>query len=946
MVSDAQACRQFGNAVSPYAIDAIGAGLVRVLVDRGRGFRSDSTIACQLYGVISHYSFRREKSLSDPHFIAIEQIVRDAIKAGNDVRKIRQDFGPLFGIEVLDKAITNAKAKMDTISVLIDPHVIKRQLLIGEKFKWYGGPHEKSERWEFAKQQLLNEGRSQEEIEEVVKSSSEVLSLLSSPSADTFASRGLVLGYVQSGKTTNFIATISQAADEGYRLIIVLSGVTNNLRKQTQERLERSLTGENPKNWNWLTSIESDFNESKNSNNLLSAPDNRVIAVVKKNNSRLKRLTKWIESAPIAVRQGLPVLIIDDEADQATVNSAKLFNRQTAINKTLTSMLKPAFLPKNAYLGYTATPFANILSDAKDETQLFPRDFIYPLKRSDKYFGAEQLFGREPIDEDDQAVSRERDIIIPIASTDRDALGTLINPSSHVVPTELPGSLHEAIHWFLIATAARRVRSKKNKFSTMLIHTSGRIPCHKDMKILVAKYLKYLRELPNNSLDEKLSDCWSIRAEDGWLNGDSPTLAWDEIKIEVSTVLDSCKLIVDNSKSDDRLVYAFEDESTAVPYIVIGGNTLARGLTLEGLICSYFMRTSTAYDSLLQMGRWFGYRVGYEDLQRIWMQDDLISNFRHMALVEEEIRQQIEQLAAEGLDPSQVPIRIRDHKLLAITAVNKMKHAKLLQIGYSDTRVETISLDSKAEILLANQLAAKSLIENIKMEGLNVAGKNPEGWPMFNDVPWPIVSKFFDEYKWADAATRADGEYLKTYIDAHQGTGDLENWNIFVYQINSPDAPVIDLGNGITATAIVRSALEKNEEKNTVNIHHLVSSIDGAADVGLSKKTVTAKLKSEGKKVSDTSLRALRKGHPESVNRGLLGIYIVDKDSKANPKTETKRKDLEIPEHAVGLGIFFGESKVIRANSDYYGPDLIDETEIDDDYLDDADDADDAVANQ
>jgi len=881
--------------------------------------------------------------LSDQHFIAIEQLVRDAIKAGNDVRKIRDLYGAVVGLEILDKAIMSAKAKMDKISTLIDPYVIKRPPLTGEKFKWYGGPHERSERWEFAKHQLLKEGRSQQEIDEVVKSSAEVLSLLSSPSADTFMSRGLVLGYVQSGKTTNFIATISQAADEGYRLIIVLSGVTNNLRRQTQERLERSLTGENPKNWNWLTSIDSDFNASMNANNLLSAPDNRVIAVVKKNNSRLKRLTRWIESVPIAVRQGLPVLIIDDEADQATVNSAKLLNRQTAINKTLTSMLKPTFLPKNAYLGYTATPFANILSNAKDDTQLFPRDFIYPLKRSDKYFGAEQLFGREPIDENEQAISTERDIIIAIDQADRSALGTLIDPNSNIVPIELPDSLLEAIHWFLLATAARRVRSKKNGFSTMLIHTSGRIPCHNDMKTHVERYIKHLRGLTEDLIDNKFSKCWNKRAGDGWLEGDSTALEWAEIKAEVTVVLESCKLIVDNSKSEDRLVYDFESESTAVPYIVIGGNTLARGLTLEGLICSYFMRSSSAYDSLLQMGRWFGYRVGYEDLQRIWMQDDLISDFRHMALVEEEIRQNIEQMAAEGLDPSQVPIKIRDHKLLTITSVNKMNYAKRLQIGYSDTRVETISLDSKAEILLSNQLATKNLIEQVKNYGISISSKNPEGWPVFNDVPWNIVSKFFDEYKWVDSATRADGKLLKAYIDAHQGTGDLENWNIFVYQINSLNAPVIDLGNGIKATAIVRSALDKSAENQTVNIHHLVSSIDGSADVGLPKKSVTAQLRSEGKKVSDTSLRILRKNSPDSVNRGLLGIYIVDKDSKAEPMT--KRTDIELPEHAVGLGIFFGASQVMLANIDYYGPDLIDESSADDDYLDDADESDDLVAN-
>ena len=731
-------------------------------------------------------------------------------------------------------------------------------------------------------------------------------------------------------------------------MIIVLSGVTNNLRRQTQERLERSLTGENEKNWHWLTSVDSDFNTSRNANDLLSAPSKRVIAVVKKNNSRLKRLKSWIESAPIAVRQGLPVLIIDDEADQATINSHRQLKRQTAINKTLTSILKPTFLPKNAYLGYTATPFANILSDAKDETQLFPRDFIYPLKRSDNYFGAEQLFGREPIDEGDQEVSTERDIIIPIDHADRHSLGTLINPNHAFSPKVLPKSLHDAIHWFLVATAARRVRSGKNKFSTMLIHTSGRIASHNDMKELVDSYLRSLIDLPRKQSENILQDCWNLRSGDGWVKGDSPVLEWDEIEDEVFTVMNSCKLIVDNSKSDDRLVYDFQDEENVEPYIVIGGNTLARGLTLEGLICSYFMRTSTAYDSLLQMGRWFGYRVGYEDLQRIWMQDDLIAHFRHMALVEEEIRQQLERLAAEGLDPSQVPIRIRDHKLLTITAVNKMTYAKQLQIGYSDTRVETISLDSEVEVLISNQLATSNFLQRIKDSGLSLAGRNAEGWPLFPDTPWHLVRQFFDEYKWADSATRANGDLIKSYIDAHQGTGDLENWNVFVYQINKTNVPVLDLGNGITATAINRSAREIKTENKTVNIHHLVSSIDGSADIGLNKTQVAANLKAKNLQISDTNLRVLRASSSESKNRGLLGIYVVDAKSVSTTKD---RYNLELEEHAIGLGIFFGSSNVVGANITYYGPDLVDlfvvddDIDNDDDYLDSADESDALVAS-
>ena len=195
--------------------------------------------------------------MSDSQLVFIEEIIRNAVKAGNDFHKIRNEFALHFPQDILDKALAKAKANLDKNYHLVDPLAIARE--IAESYKWYGGPHELSERWEFAKGKLLAEGRSEEELAEVVHSSSQILGLLSSPVADKFASRGLVLGYVQSGKTTNFIATISQAADEGYRLIIVLSGVTNNLRRQTQERLEKSLTGENPKNWNWLTSLDQDL---------------------------------------------------------------------------------------------------------------------------------------------------------------------------------------------------------------------------------------------------------------------------------------------------------------------------------------------------------------------------------------------------------------------------------------------------------------------------------------------------------------------------------------------------------------------------------------------------------------------------------------------------------------------------------------------------------------
>ena len=866
-----------------------------------------------------------------------ENLVENYLKAGSDTQGIKQELN-FLDETTLNRAIANVRQRTAEIYYLVDPYVISSNEQKELGVRWYAGPSERSVRWEFAKRQLIDEGRSENEISEVLTASAQILGQLPSPSWPSFTSRGLVLGYVQSGKTTNFISTIAQAADAGYRLIIVLSGVTNNLRKQTQERLERSLTGKNPNNWYWLTSEDSDFNESKNANEILSTNSKRVIAVIKKNNSRLKKLEKWLKTAPATVLQNLPVLIIDDEADQATINSHRQRERQTAINLTLTNMLKPTFLPKNSYLGYTATPFANILSDSKDPIQLFPRDFIYPLKKPDKYFGAEQLFGRDPLDELDQEKETGRDIINEISLTDKNRLDELLAGGVSADYSNLPKSLTDAINWFLVATAARRVRSNRTKFSTMLIHTSGRIVDHQNTRSLISKYIDHLRELDFKSVCLMMKDSWLTQRSQAWLPGDLPILEWAEIENETWLVLQTCKIIVDNSRSDDRLNYDFDNETASEPYIVIGGNTLARGLTLEGLISSYFLRTSSAYDSLLQMGRWFGYRVGYEDLQRIWMEPDMKMNFRFMALVEEEIRNQISDMAKEGFTPSQVPIKIRDHKLLTITALNKMNYAKPLQIGYSDTRVETISFDTRPEILSHNQEVTKNFIATIAKNGIAIDRKNPDGWPLFQDVPWKLVKEYFKNYSWSQNARVANGDLITQYVDQHQGAGDLEFWNIFIYQINRNTIEKFNLGNGIEASLINRSAIDSGDTSDYINIHHLVSSIDGSADIGLTKSEV-AKLGP----ISDSNMRKLRKNSKTSENRGLLGIYMIDKDSKADPN-KPERKSLALSSHLVGLGIFFGEATVDHANLDYFGPDLIDAIEIDeDDYLDNADELDEGI---
>jgi hypothetical protein len=868
--------------------------------------------------------------MNDPRLPALEETILDIIRSGKGTRAIKEQLGTLFPQDLIDKAISNVRKLQDKVYDLEDPNVIIEESRREIGFRWYAGPNTNSNRWNFAKEMLQLEGRSSDEVQEIESSAAKILGLLNSPGKEAI-SRGLVLGYVQSGKTSNFISTIAQAADAGFRLIIVLSGVTNNLRKQTQERLEQSLTGHNPNNWNWLTTADEDFSEVKNANDLLSSPDKRIIAVVKKNNGRLKKLKKWLESAPQITRQGLPVLVIDDEADQATVNSSKALNRQTAINRTLTEILDKTFLPINAYLGYTATPFANILSDAIDQSQLFPRDFIFPMSKPESYFGAEELFGRQPLTEDEQEVSFGRDIVIPVGRTDVNSLGAIVNLRRNSDEPVLPQSLIDAVLWFILATTARRVRIKTKKFSTMLVHTSGRITAHQDMKKLIVKLLAEWARLPSQEKLEMFRELWEKEKFRGVREGDLPLPMWDEISEGVEQVLNDTKVIVDNSASNDRLHYDFENEHSSVPVIVVGGNTLARGLTLEGLTCSYFLRTSSNYDSLLQMGRWFGYRKYYEDLQRIWMQSELIPMFQDLALIEEEIRLQISELAAEGLTPIQIPIKIREHPIMNITSVNKMNYAQRIQVGYSEQRIETISFSTDTNWLTKNLNVTQTFVNTLVDKGYLMNELNPRGYRMAKQVPWELIKNYLSEYMFSETARRANGKLISEYVNLHQSHQYLTHWNIFFYQNQNSKSDLVNLGANIEISPINRSAKFIDPETGIVNIHHLVSSIDGSADVPIPRSDLRSAV---GIEINDSKMRMLREKSNLS-NTGLLGIYLVDGKSKSKSKD---RSDLNLEQHIVGLGFFFPKSQIPDASVDYMGPILPNFVELEDEnYLDTAD---------
>ena len=254
-------------------------------------------------------------------------------------------------------------------------------------------------------------------------------------------------------------------------------------------------------------------------------------------------------------------------------------------------------------------------------------------------------------------------------------------------------------------------------------------------------------------------------------------VSWEEVSSHLSEVLSGLRMVVDNYQSAERLSYPPGDPQTIV---VIGGNTLSRGLTLEGLVCSYFVRSANAYDTLLQMGRWFGYRPGYGDLVRIWMTADLEGWFFDLATVEAEIRQQIARYEAEGLTPEQLPVKIRTHPAMVVTAAAKMRDDVVADISYGGQREQTILFNQTDPEWLRNNIEATAQL----FRDAEAAGAPAEdgalGGIVFRNVPVHVVTAFLRTYRFHERAERLKPDLLTGYIEQQNRHNSLLTWNIAV----------------------------------------------------------------------------------------------------------------------------------------------------------------------
>lgn len=848
----------------------------------------------------------------DPQFIreTIVNRLRQFSESLDEAEKaVTRGFGSMVDRNLIREIVEKLREQARVFEMLDNPPGVHsgEYESLEEEAKinhWYIGPQTGDVCWPRFKARLENEGA--DYVEELDASSSTVVAHLADPNVGGLKKKGLVLGYVQSGKTANYTAVIAKAVDAGYRMVIVLSGLHNNLRRQTQIRLENDLL---ESEWAHLTTSDEDFGKVVDGE-ALARKRVLMIAVVKKNSARLRKLRDWLRDINEVVRRKCPVLIIDDEADQATPNSAQHGVDRTAINRLVREIWEATLT--GSYVGYTATPFANVFMDPNDSGDLYPSNFIIDLNRSESYFGAERIFGRDELDEDDNP-DDGLDMVRTITEEEAESLKAPSRRGDRDdFDPELPASLETAVRWFLLATAVRRARGQY-KHSSMLIHTTHYTQPHFAMRDRVRFLLKTLdfndgefRELYLQEID-RVKDATTAMS-----------VPWPEVKDALTAVLVDVKVVVDNGSSLERLVYDKDDEfgeSLPKTLIAIGGATLSRGLTLEGLVVSYFVRSSNTYDTLLQMGRWFGYRAGYEDLPRIWTTADLASDFRFLSSIEEEIRRDIHAMENARITPQQLGVKVRAHPgRLEITA--KMGTAEKVRLSYANSHKQTFILEEKnVEVLRSNLETTRSLISQIGFE--NFEKLNPAASRRIaRGISASAIAEFFECYCFHRDQPSLRSELVAGWI---KKSALDSKWNVVVMgaaqDTQGRRRDTVPLGFG-DQTPMVNRAPLYDAPLGTANIKALISRPDWFVDLD---PDYVKECRSRGL----TRPEHVRSGTP-SASEGLLLIYPVDPNSvpmgSALRTNRPTRRKMEAVAPIIGLGVFFPrvQAELDTYDAEYY----------------------------
>ena len=750
------------------------------------------------------------------------------------------------------------------------------------------------------------------QTEGLKKSTRQIVGYLANPAEPkTFPCKGLVVGYVQSGKTANMMGVIARAVDVGYNFVIILAGMTDSLRHQTQQRIEKDLVRRNPGNWVLLTRT----NKYDDNGNLIATGEYQflprgirpsrsqvLLAVIKKNKAPLVRLIRDIAAMTPHQKSGLRALIIDDEADQASPNAGTSDEDPTVINRLVRELL--CELGHVSYVGYTATPFANVLINPfppgvtqEEETEerlddLYPKDFIVALPTPPGYFGAEKLFGRYSADPDDPGVDG-LDFLRDIEDGEVDRLLPARREEVDTFRPEMAPSLEEALKWYLLSCAARLHREHGDNHMTMLVHTSMRVILHRRTAGIIREWLQtqapyILAEDP--ALMQELEELWE-REQAIVPEELKPGLheSFGDITEHLPEVIDRLQVVEMNAIGGERPDYSGDPRC----WIVVGGNILARGLTLEGLSTSYFLRTSRQYDTLLQMGRWFGYRKGYEDLQRIWMTPAMQENFRRLALVEQEIRDEIAEYARLGATPLDFAVRIRTFPDLAVTAPARMRHAVTADIDFGGQHLQTIRFPREdREWLEHNWQVGSRLLRGLQERGLEM--EQGRGGLLWRRVPTEDILRFLEGYRVDERFRNYQEGWIWKYIERNTDNY-KDGWDVVVIQPSRDADRKGPMLGPVEAPVLVNRSRLAHADERVADIKALMSKRDILVDVPDEEY-------GDGLGNSWDSIKIWREGKVGSVP--LLLLYPIDRESRPRFNASIRRP-LDAAHDVLGIGLVF-----------------------------------------
>jgi hypothetical protein len=738
------------------------------------------------------------------------------------VERVCSTFGAGADVraEVLRKAQVRLLIRMDTGFALVEDHkpwVAARKAQIDPFY------------WERFKLWLQRQKWPAGVIRGLDGSTEDILDLLGNPDEEnTWKRRGLVLGDVQSGKTATYSALICKAADAGYRFVVLLTGTIENLRRQTQERLDAGFVGFdssehlkrnrreilvgvgqlNPRRQATVfTSSVADFRvQTADALGLsLHALREPALVVIKKHTKILENLSLWVERYTGAGGQGaidLPMLLIDDEADNASINTNDPGADPTAVNRGIRALLK--LFRRTTYVGFTATPFANIFvnPDTTEEMlgdDLFPRDFIYTLEAPTNYFGPRKIF---------------------LDDSSSDAHLRTIGDMETVIPTRhksdlqvggLPDSLMVALRSFLVANAIRDLRQEGATHRSMLVNVSQFTKVQDQVEQLLhdelARIQTSIRNFSALAPDEALTDFHIRSLHDAWQAEYAGSgFSWAEVQRALHAATAPVTTIAVNQRTGPRALDYRAHKDVGLRVVAVGGNSLSRGLTLEGLSTSYFRRNTQLYDTLLQMGRWFGYRPGYEDLCRVWLPSAAIDWYGHITEATDELRAELQKMFRMKRTPKDFGLAVRAHPdSLMVTARNKMRTAQTVTrvISVSEQSFESVDLPDSRPALHENWETAARFVENIRGKGVPASGLFRRG------VPRKDVADLLRAFRVPAAELRFQPDAIATLLDSLP-VDVLDRWDV-----------ALPTGSGVTESLggeAVRSQLRMVRREKDVSL--------------------------------------------------------------------------------------------------------------------------------